>query len=300
MVGEAILILAAVLLFAAVVIAVWNHRKTKHTFGTIEKMLAEASEGSFTETSFDESRLSALEAKFARFLVKSSISAQNVSAERDNIKSLISDISHQTKTPIANLLLYSELLSELELPEEAQADVAAIHSQAERLRFLIDSLVKLSRLENGILTLSPRKEPLQPTIQSVCEQFAMKAGEKGLSLNWEDTSLFAVFDPKWTAEALANILDNAVKYTRHGRIMLSVKAYEMFVRIDITDTGIGIAENELSEIFSRFYRSENVREQDGVGIGLYLTREIISNEGGYMKVSSALGQGSLFSIFLPL
>lgn len=299
MAGEAALIIAAILFFAAVVISAWNGRKTKQTFDAIEKMLSDATDGCFTEAAFDESRLSALASKFARFLARSSISAQNVSAERDKIKSLISDISHQTKTPIANLILYSELLSEHDLPGEARADAAAIHSQAERLRFLIDSLVKLSRLENGILTLSPRKEPLQPTIQAVCEQFTAKAGEKGLALTWEDTPLLAVFDPKWTAEALGNILDNAVKYTGQGRITLSVKAYELFVRVDITDTGMGIAETELPKIFSRFYRSETVREQDGVGIGLYLAREIISNEGGYLKVSSALGLGSSFSVFLP-
>ncbi len=299
MAGEIMLALAVVLCMAAAAAAIWNHKKTKHTFETIEKMLDDAMEGSFTESSFDESRLSALEEKFAHFLAALQVSAQNVSAERDRIRTLISDISHQTKTPIANLLMYSELLLECALPKEARADADAIHDQAKRLRFLIDALVKLSRLENGIVTLSPEKGPLRPMLQSVCGQFAAKAQEKGLSLIAEETPLSAIFDPKWTAEALGNVLDNAIKYTQKGGITLRATAYELFVRIDVTDTGIGIGETELPKIFSRFYRSENVRGQEGVGIGLYLAREIISAEGGYMKVASVLGQGSSFSIFLP-
>ena len=85
----------------------------------------------------------------------------------------------------------------------------------------------------------------------------------------------------------------------YGTITISAVSYEMFARIDISDTGAGISESEQSKIFTRFYRSKNVREQEGVGIGLYLARQIISGEGGYIKVASAPGKGSTFSIFLP-
>lgn len=115
MAGEMLLILAAVLVPAAAAVLIWNYRRTKNTFAAIEAMLVEAMDGNFTEGSFDESSLSALEVRFARFLSAVGISAQNVAAERDKIKALISDISHQTKTPVANLLLYSELLSECDL-----------------------------------------------------------------------------------------------------------------------------------------------------------------------------------------
>ena len=116
----------------------------------------------------------------------------------------------------------------------------------------------------------------------------------------EQTDAAANFDAKWTAEALGNIVDNSVKYTDHGGIDITVKIYEMFVRIDVTDSGIGISEAEQAQIFSRFYRSEQVREQNGVGIGLYLAREIISHEGGYIKVISEPGKGSTFSVFLSI
>ena len=265
----------------------------------IEGMLDAAMTGSFSETNFDESRLSALETKFAHYLSAAEASSQNIAQEKDKIKTLIADISHQTKTPIANLLLYSELLMEEALPASAKANVEALYNQSEKLRFLIDSLVKLSRLENGIILLSPQHAALQPLLESVVEQYAAKASEKGLSLQLQDTDAFAVFDFKWTAEALANIVDNAIKYTAHGTITISAVSYEMFARIDISDTGSGIPENEQAKIFARFYRSNREQKQEGVGIGLYLAREIISGEGGYIKVASVPGKGSTFSVFLP-
>ena len=284
---------------AAAATVFWNRRKVRKTMETIEKMLDTAMTGSFSESGFDESKLSALETKFAHYLSAAETSSRNVAQEKDRIKSLIADISHQTKTPIANLLLYSELLMEEDLPASARANVDALYHQAEKLRFLIDSLVKLSRLENGILSLSPQPAALQPLLRGVAEQYAAKAAEKGLSLQLQDTDASAIFDMKWTAEALANMVDNAIKYTEHGTITISAGSYELFARIDISDTGPGIPESERSKIFTRFYRSKKAGEQEGVGIGLYLARQILSGEGGYIKVSSIPGKGSTFSVFLP-
>lgn len=295
----------------AAVIVLWTRKKAGKTMDAIEGMLDAAMDGSFSETTFDESKLSALETKFAHYLSAAEISSRNAAWEKDRMKSLIADISHQTKTPIANLLLYSELLMEEVISMEEvmstkenllasmKANVDALYKQSEKLRFLIDSLVKLSLLENGIISLSPRRTPLQPLLQGIAEQYTAKAAEKGLSLHLHNTDIYAVFDSKWTAEALANIVDNAVKYTEHGTITISAVSYEMFVRIDISDTGAGIPESEQSRIFARFYRSGTSQEQEGVGIGLYLARQIISDEGGYIKVISVPGKGSTFSVFLP-
>ena len=281
---------------AAIAVVLWERRKARKTMEEIERMLDAAMTGSFSETNFDESQLSALETKFAHYLSASEASSQNIAQEKDKIKALIADISHQTKTPIANLLLYSELLMEETLPASAKANVEALYKQSEKLRFLIDSLVKLSRLENGIISLSPKPAALQPLLESVVEQYAAKVSEKGLSLRLQDTDAFAVFDFKWTAEALVNIVDNAIKYTEHGTIRISAVSYEMFARIDISDTGSGIPETEQAKIFARFYRS-NSAETRRCGIGLYLARQIISGEGGYIKVASVPGKGSTFSYF---
>lgn len=283
----------------ALALVVINRVKTKKTMDTLDKMLEQAKNGTFREENFDESRLSALEMRFFQYLTAGETSAENVRREKDKIKTLIGDISHQTKTPIANLLLYSELLQEEALSEEARGSAKAIWEQTEKLRFLIDSLVKLSRLENGILALSPEKQPVEPMLEAVCGQYRRKAEEKGLYLRLIPAEERAVFDGKWTAEALGNLLDNAVKYTREGGIAVEVRPYELFLRVDITDTGMGIPEEEQSKIFTRFYRSQAVKDQEGVGIGLYLTREIVSKQGGYLKVSSETGKGSTFSVFLP-
>ncbi len=299
--NTAICIVGICLVITALVIII-NHLRTKKTIDTIENMLNQTVKGDFSEKSFDETRLSSLETKFAHYLSASAVSARNVELEKDKIKSLIADISHQTKTPIANLLLYSELLLEDDtdnLSPQMRENILQLHTQSEKLQFLIDSLVKLSRLENGILQLSPQEEALNPMLELAVKDTESKAKAKGLKLILHDTDEKAYFDSKWTLEAVCNILDNAVKYTSKGSISLSVTAYEMFVRIDIKDSGIGIKEEELPKIFSRFYRSEDTKNMEGVGIGLYLSRQILSGEGGYIKVSSLYGQGSTFSVFLP-
>ena len=179
-----IIITAAVaLIIVSVITIVVDRKKTDRTLNNIEKMLDEAIKGEFSTEHFDESRMSRLESKLHRFLDSSSISAQNVKSERDNIKELISDISHQTKTPIANLILYSELLGDAEIPEEQKGNAAAIHEQAEKLRFLIDNLVKMSRLENGILSLSPEKSDVSSVLSDICCQYKEKAEAKGLELS---------------------------------------------------------------------------------------------------------------------
>lgn len=297
-------IIIFIILLSALIIFLY-HIHTVRLMRSMDNMIDSAIDGTFTETVFDESRLSALENKFAKYLSASETSYRNTAAEKNNIKTLISDISHQTKTPVSNILLYSELLAEQELTDEARQYLSSLAVQAEKLNFLIASLVKLSRLETGILTLSPKKTLIFPLIEELAGQYTHAAEEKGLTLSIakmdENTeNLSAVFDEKWTMEAVGNLIDNAIKYTEKGEVTLSVIAYEMFLCIQIADTGIGIPEQEHSKIFSRFYRAELVHEKPGVGIGLFLTREIIMLENGYIKVSSRPGKGSVFSVYLPL
>ncbi|WP_029322267.1 sensor histidine kinase [Butyrivibrio sp. AE3004] len=294
-----IFVIGICLMIVACIAIVINRVKTRKLFDSLESMIHTAMNGEFSPEHFDEGRLSKLESELSDFLSASSISAQNVKDERDKIKSLISDISHQTKTPISNLILYSELLESADLTGDDKSNVEAIHSQAEKLRFLIDSLVKLSRLENGILSLETDNEDLNPLLQDVAMQLREKAEAKNLKLEIEDTDARALIDKKWTQEAIVNIVDNAIKYTDQGSITINTKDYEMFVCVDISDTGIGIPEEESAKVFQRFYRGSNVKSKEGVGIGLHLAREIISGEGGYIKLSSKLGEGTTFSVFLP-
>lgn len=285
----------------AMVLTMIYRRKTKHILEHMDSMLTAAIDGNFTETVFDESLLSAVETKLAHYLSASATSSKNLVEEKEKIKELIADISHQTKTPIANILLYAQLLREQPLPTESIPCVSALNTQAEKLSFLIGSLVKTSRLETGIFELHPKQLPVQPMLETVLEQIEPKASEKLITIDCVPTDINACFDHKWTAEAVYNIIDNAVKYTpTGGSIKIKTIAYQLFCRIDITDTGIGIAEEEQAKIFLRFYRSTAVSDSEGVGIGLYLSRQIISSEGGYIKVESEVETGTMFSVFLPM
>ncbi len=296
----AISIIIAVVGIACVVISLSRYYKVNKTVNRLEKMLDDVINNRFKEDSFDETKISKLESKMADFLSQSSLSSKNIETEQERIKSLIADISHQTKTPVANIMLYSELLNECELNDDSIELVKQITRQSEKLDFLISSLVKASRLENGIIAVSPKTQDIVPMINDVIEAVNSNAAAKNISINSDNSEcLEAVFDRKWTFEAIYNILDNAVKYTnKNGYINIKFSEYEMFLRIDISDNGIGISEDEISKIFLRFYRSAAVSEQEGVGIGLYLARSIITAEDGYIKVSSELGKGTTFSVYL--
>ena len=289
---------AAIFAAAALAAAVWNRLHAKRVMRDLERMLDAAMAGTFLEQDFDESLLSAVESRFAHYLAANAVSAQKLQEEKDKIKTLIADISHQTKTPVANILLYAQLLSEQELSPEGRDCAAALEGQVEKLRALIEALVKTSRL--GVLALHPRAGPLGPVLEEAAAQFAPRAAERRIRLVISPTDISAVFDPKWTAEALCNLLDNAVKYTpAGGRVTVEAVSYQLFCRIDVTDTGPGIPEEERAKVFQRFYRSPAAYEAEGVGIGLYLARQIAQGQGGYIKASSRPGQGSRFSLYLP-
>ena len=295
--GYAIIV---VVFFIAAGIVFWYRRRTRRIMENLNRMLDIAMQSDFTEEHFDESMLSAVETKLAHYLTASTTSAKNVQAEKDKIKTLIADISHQTKTPIANILLYTQLLREQSLPEESQPCVDSLESQSRKLQSLIDALVKTSRLESGIIALRPAAGNLASVIQSAISQLAPKAEEKGISIVAESTDAEAVFDPKWTEEAIFNMLDNAVKYTPSGgEVRVRVTSYELFSAVHVSDTGPGIPEEEQPKVFQRFYRGMEHRNEEGVGIGLYLVRQIAEGQGGYVKVTSEKEKGSTFSLYLP-
>lgn len=266
----------------------------------LDQMLDAGINGTFEESDYDETSLSKLESKWLRFLTSSKLSYEKTAQEREHLKELVSDISHQTKTPLSNILLYTQLLQEQDLDAQSAQLVNEIQIQSEKLAFLIRSLVKISRLETGTFQLSPGINDLNVLILSVTEQIAPAARDKDITISYDSVSQTAVFDSKWSAEALFNILDNAVKYTpERGQIEINVKTFEMFACISVSDSGIGISEEELPRIFGRFYRGRNVSDQGGVGIGLYLSRQIIEEQGGYITAESEDGSGSVFRIFLP-
>jgi signal transduction histidine kinase len=264
-------------------------------------MLDDALAGRFDAQDYDESMLSKVESKMARFLDASRLRRAQIEGEQERVRSLISDISHQTKTPLANISLYAQLFAEQDLNEEQATLARQISQSADKLNFLIQSLVKTSRFESGIVRIEPASGDVRDLINTSVAECAADATDKNIHLvaAASNAPLIAKYDPRWCGEALVNIIDNAIKYTLdHGSVNVSAAAYEMLVRLDVADTGKGIREADLPKVFERFWRAEESAESPGVGLGLYLAREIITACGGYIKVESQLGAWTKFSVFL--
>ncbi len=226
-----------------------------------------------------------------------------VDMERQELQMLISDISHQVKTPVSNLQMVTDTLLTKPVSEEERMDfLQGIRSQTDKLDFLFQALVKTSRLETGAIRLEKKDSSLFHTLAQAMSSIVYAAEKKEIAVSVDcPENLIISHDSKWTSEALFNLLDNAVKYTPPGgKISVSVVLWEMYVELKVTDTGKGISESNQASIFRRFYREEEVHEQQGVGIGLYLAREIVTRQGGYIKVVSEPGHGSEFSIMLPV
>ena len=277
------------------------YQKEKKLLNRLQQMLDCAIDGELERTEISEEKYSALENSMKQHLDSSFLARKNQQEEKEVIQKLISDIAHQTLTPISNLKIYGEILSETN--HENQEEIATILEQTEKLDFLIQSLVKLSRMESGIIAVHSEDTTITQMLESIQQQFNVKVREKNINITLSlcDTDLHVRCDPKWTVEALGNIVDNAIKYTAcGGNVQVKAEQNSFFVKIDIIDDGIGIEKEEIPKIFGRFYRSLSVADQPGVGIGLFLAREIIQAQKGYIKVTSEREKGSTFSVFLPI
>lgn len=272
-------------------------------YDLLNQMLDSAIAGDFREDTFDETELSKLQTKLMRYLSSSSMSEQRMKEEKNRLKELITDISHQTKTPLTSIIMYSELLCETADNDRVRMYADEISVQSRKLEYLIEALVKMSRLETGIFQYQMKKVPLERILENAVNQCSSKARAKNITVSraeGDGDPCFVCADEKWVTEAVFNILDNAVKYSPEGSgIIASVFSYEMFSGIRITDQGIGIKEDEVPRIFSRFYRGTKVHDKEGIGVGLFLARQIIEGHGGYIKVKSKEDQGSTFDICLP-
>lgn len=267
----------------------------------LENIVEDAINEKLVVKTYDDTLLSSLEYKLYKYIKVSQNNKLSIEKERNQIHALVADISHQTKTPISNIVLFSQLILENEKIDDYSRDILQdINLQSERLNFLIQSLIKMSRLESGIISPNKSETKLIDTITWAVKEVIVVAEDKSIDIHIDgDKNTTANYDGKWTKEAIVNILENAIKYSGEGKsIKINIISYELFNRIDITDNGIGIEESELNNVFKRFYRCKNSNQNEGIGLGLYLAREIIRVQGGFIKVSSKLNVGSTFSVFL--
>lgn len=225
-------------------------------------------------------------------------------SEQDHTKTLVTDISHQLKTPVSALKTCFALCIETDNDEEREEFLNRCETQMDKLEMLVDSLLCISRLETGIINLRGENTTLTEIIVEAVNSIYAKALNKNIKIITEDfTDVVLNLDKKWTAEAIANILDNAVKYGYEGNhITIRAQKFYSFMRVEVEDRGIGIPKEEQTKIFQRFYRGRNdvVRNTEGSGVGLYLSRQILERQGGTISVRSAREKGCIFVIQLPL
>jgi len=227
--------------------------------------------------------------KFSELLISFQDKEKN---ERLRLEVLISDISHQLKTPLSNLKMYQSLLQD----SQDNLFLDKIMKQTEKLEWLIESLMKLSRIESGCIAINMKENNLNLTILEAINLVHLQAENKGIVIKYNPVDLMVAHDSKWSIEAIFNVLDNAVKYSGHeSEVSIEVETNEMFNAVVIKDKGIGVSSDELNSIFKRFYRGSQVHEIEGVGIGLYLAQEIMNKQGGYIYCKD-IQQGSEFSI----
>lgn len=292
----------AALLLAALSGCVYGWYRNRKMYRVIDRMMDEILDGEpISRSDIQEGEISALASKARRIQEKVDLGISHAETEKEQVKSLISNMSHQLKTPLAGLMMYRELLENEKLDAvKRKKFLGKMKQQSEKLDWILQSLFKMVNLEQGAVVFEAEPLPIKETIADAVTAVWDKADQRNISIEtapFENLKLW--HNRKWTAEVFVNILENAVKCTQPGgKITIRVHPMEMYTEIAVTDTGRGIRTEELTEIFKRFYRSRDVENLEGSGIGLYLSRLILEHEKGYITAASEYGKGSTFSIFL--
>ncbi len=276
-----------------------SRKKMEKTYQQLLTRLDRAMGGQIQETAYDESMDAAVTERLNRVVRISRMHQEKAERERDTIKSLISDISHQVRTPLSGIMLYAGLLHEQALDADTALLADKIGKQSEKLDFFMKELVKSSYAERELIALHPQMTCVEEIMNTACQMAELSALKKDIDIVKDETDAVCYADKKWTIEALYNVLDNAVKYSpEHSQVTVRVIVYETFACIQVQDEGIGISEEEQGLVFERFYRSKAVSSRPGFGIGLYLVREVLAKQGGYAKVKSEAGKGTVMQLYM--
>ena len=262
----------------------------------LSNYIDKALDGNLEITEFDEKELSKIKSKLIKFLYASQVKEAKINTEKSKTKDLIADISHQTKTPISNLSLYISLLED----DPKDEYIAIIKYELNKLNFLIQNLVKSSRIESDIIGLQKNQANLKDLVKDVLREFKVKLDEKEIRINLKDEDLLFDLDERWLKEAIHNLVDNAIKYSQKGST-INISVYKSYLNynLDIENECKDLLEETLPKIFERFYRGKNSVSKEGLGLGLFIAREIIEKHGGNIKAS--LKENKIkFSVDFPL
>lgn len=262
----------------------------------LSNYIDKALDGNLEITEFDEKELSKIKSKLIKFLYANQVKEKKINTEKNKTKDLIADISHQTKTPISNLSLYISLLED----DPKDEYIAIIKYELNKLNFLIQNLVKSSRLESDIIGLQKHQVNLKDLVEDVLREFKVILDEKCIIIDLKAEDLFFALDERWLKEAIHNLVDNAIKYSPKGST-INISVYKSYLNynLDIENECKDISEETLPKIFERFYRGKNSVSKDGLGLGLFIAREIIEKHGGNIRAS--LDENRIkFSVDFPL
>lgn len=280
----------------------WSIREKRKTYRRIDELLDRVlNQEIILDSDVKEGEYSALVSKIKQIQEVLENHARSVETEKEQVKSLVSNMSHQLKTPLANLSLYAEILGKSELSKERKNEFfSKMQRQIEKLNWMVESLSKMVKLEQNLDDFEIKNTKIRQTILDAVDTVYEKLEKKDIQLDMESfEDRFLYHNRKWTVEVFVNLLENAIKYTEKGGfISIRVKSYELYTEIQISDNGRGIRQEELTDIFKRFYRSPEVENMEGSGIGLYLCNLILEKEKGYITAISEYGKGSCFSVFL--
>ena len=292
-------IILLILLFFAVW---WSIREKRKTYRRIDELLDRVlNQEIILDSDVKEGEYSALVSKIKQIQEVLENHARSAETEKEQVKSLVSNMAHQLKTPLANLSLYAEILGKSELSKERKNEFfSKMQRQIEKLNWMVESLSKMVKLEQNLDDFEIKNTKIRQTILDSVDTVYEKLEKKDIQLDMESfEDRFLYHNRKWTVEVFVNLLENAIKYTEKGGfISIRVKSYELYTEIQISDNGRGIRQEELTDIFKRFYRSPEVENMEGSGIGLYLCNLILEKEKGYITAISEYGKGSCFSVFL--
>lgn len=284
---------------AGLLVKRYYQNRMEETYQELLQKLDRAIGGEIQDTAYNESMDAAVVERLNRVVQIAGMNQGKAERERDTIKSLISDISHQVRTPLTNIMLYVGLLKEQELDGDSMLLVDKIQKQSDKLDFFMKELIKSSYAEQEMISIHPEMNNVEEIVNTACQMVELAALKKKIDIIQEEAEALCYADKKWTIEALGNILDNAVKYSPENTgVKVKVIPYESFICVQVEDQGIGIREEEQGMVFERFYRSKEVSNEPGFGIGLYLVREVLSKQGGYVKIKSEPGKGSVVQVYL--
>lgn len=274
--------LLIVILLVFLVIITYKYIDLKKQISELSDYIDAARDGMLESPEFDEKELSKIKSKLIKFLYASQVKEFKINTEKNKTKDLIADISHQTKTPISNLSLYISLLEN----DPKNDYIEIIKYELDKLKFLIETLIKSSRLESDIIRLQKNTANLSELVKDVLVEFKSILNEKDIIITLKDEELIFDLDERWLKEAIHNLIDNAIKYSPN-KSTINISVYKSYLNynLDIENNCKYLSEETLPKIFERFYRGKNSVSKDGLGLGLFITREIIKKHGGNIKAS---------------